>query len=62
MENKRGPGRPTEKKMDTTIKLRIDRETHDMLCRYAKEKGVSMSALIRQAVYDMILGNNGNRS
>lgn len=54
MEKKRGPGRPTDKKKDATLKLRIDKETHDLLNEYARKKGMSMSQLLRQEIESII--------
>lgn len=50
-EIKRGPGRPTDKRKDTILRLRIDTDTHELLSKYAKQKGVSMSEIVREAVY-----------
>ena len=40
---KRGPGRPTEKRKDTILRLRIDTDTHRKLSEY-------MSELVREAI------------
>ena len=40
---KRGPGRPTDKRKDTVLRLRIDAETHKKLNRCAEKRQVSMS-------------------
>lgn len=37
-EIKRGPGRPTDKRKDTILRLRIDTDTHELLSKYAKQK------------------------
>lgn len=49
-EIKRGPGRPTDKRKDTILRLRIDTDTHELLSKVAKQRGVSMSAIVREAV------------
>ncbi len=57
MENEtktKGPGRPTNKKKDTVIRLRIDSEAHAKIFAYAKEKQVTVSELIRDMVYKTI--------
>lgn len=53
-EIKRGPGRPTDKRKDTILRLRIDTDTHELLSKYAKQKGVSMSEIVREAVYGIV--------
>ena len=53
-EIKRGPGRPTDKRKDTILRLRIVTDTHELLSRYAKQKGVSMSEIVRKAVYGIV--------
>ena len=63
MENEakiKGPGRPTSKKKDTVIRLRIDSEAHKKIFAYAKEKQVTVSELIREMVYKMIEENDNN--
>ena len=40
---KRGPGRPTEKRKDTILRLRIDTDTHRKLSECAAVRQVSMS-------------------
>ena len=47
---KRGPGRPTDKRKDTILRLRIDAETHRKLSKYAESRRVSMSELVREAI------------
>ena len=32
-EIKRGPGRPTDKRKDTILRLRIDTDTHELLSK-----------------------------
>lgn len=54
MEDKRGPGRPTDKKKDAILKLRVDKETHDLLNKYAKQKGKSMSQIVREALETIV--------
>ena len=49
-----GPGRPTYKRKGTSLRLRIDTDTHELLSRYAKQKGVSMSEIVREAVYGIV--------
>ena len=44
---KRGPGRPTEKRKDTILRLRID---HRKLSECAAVRQVSMSELVREAI------------
>ena len=51
---KRGPGRPTDKRKDTILRLRIDTETHDRLNAYAKKKKLSMSQIVREIINKMI--------
>lgn len=51
---KRGPGRPTDKRKDTVLRLRIDAETHKKLSKYAECKGVSMSELVREAIDQIV--------
>lgn len=46
---KRGPGRPTDKRKDTVLRLRIDAETHKKLNRCAEKRQVSMSEIVREA-------------
>ncbi len=53
---KRSPGRPTDKRKDTILRLRIDSETHEKLNRYAKKKKVSMSQILREAIDKIIVG------
>lgn len=53
-EAKRKPGRPTDKRKDTILRLRIDTDTHKQLAAYAKQKGVSMSEIVREAVENII--------
>ena len=53
-EIKRGPGRPTDKRKDTILRLRIATDTHELLSKYAKQKGVSMSEIVREAVYGIV--------
>lgn len=57
-EIKRGPGRPTDKRKDTILRLRIDTDTHELLSKYAKQKGVSMSEIVREAVYGIVKQTN----
>ena len=45
---KRGPGRPTEKRKDTILRLRID--TDRKLSECAAVRQVSMSELVREAI------------
>lgn len=45
---KRGPGRPTEKRKDTILRLRIDTDTHRKLSECAAVRQVSMSELVRK--------------
>ena len=47
---KRGPGRPTEKRKDTILRLRIDTDTHRKLSECAAVRQVSMSELVREAI------------
>ena len=47
---KSGPGRPTEKRKDTILRLRIDTDTHRKLSECAAERQVSMSELVREAI------------
>ena len=47
---KRGPGRPTEKRKDTILRLRIDSDTHRKLSECAAVRQVSMSELVREAI------------
>ena len=54
-ETKRGPGRPTEKRKDTVLRLRIDAETHKKLSDYAAKQDVSMSELVRVAIEEIIV-------
>lgn len=51
---RRGPGRPTDKRKDTVLRLRIDVETHKKLGEYAARKQVSMSELVRKAIEDIV--------
>lgn len=51
---KRGPGRPTDKRKDTILRLRIDTETHDRLNAYAKKKKLSMSQIVREIINKII--------
>lgn len=51
---KRGPGRPTDRKKDTILRLRIDSETHGKLFAYAKKHDVTVSELLRKAVDDIV--------
>jgi predicted HicB family RNase H-like nuclease len=51
---KRGPGRPTDNKKDTVLRVRIDKGTHEKLEKYAGERGVSMSQLIRDAIQNIV--------
>ncbi len=53
-KKKRGPGRPTEKRKDTILRLRIDTETHKKLSECAAVKQMSMSELVREAIEDII--------
>ena len=50
---KRGPGRPTEKRKDTILRLRIDTDTHRKLSECAAVRQVSMSELVREAIDDI---------
>jgi predicted HicB family RNase H-like nuclease len=52
--NKRRPGRPTDKRKDTILRLRIDSDTHALLSEYAKVKKVSMSELVREAINKIV--------
>ena len=47
---KRGPGRPTENRKDTILRLRIDTDTHRKLSECAAVRQVSMSELVREAI------------
>ncbi len=49
MENQstKRPGRPTSKKKDTVIRMRIDSDMHARVFAYAKENNVTVSRLIR---------------
>ena len=47
---KRGPGRPTEKRKDTILRLRIATDTHRELSECAAVRQVSMSELVREAI------------
>lgn len=51
---KRGPGRPTDKKKDTILRLRIDTETHGLLNAYAKKNNLSMSEVVREAIAQIV--------
>lgn len=51
---KRGPGRPTDKRKDTILRLRIDTETHNKLNEYAKKKKLSMSQIVREVIDKII--------
>ncbi len=51
---KRGPGRPTDKRKDTVLRLRIDADTHKKLGDCAVRKKVSMSELVREAIEDIV--------
>lgn len=51
---KRGPGRPTDKRKDTIIRLRTDSDTHNKLNQYAKKKKMSMSQILREAIDKLI--------
>lgn len=51
---KRGPGRPTDKRKDTVLRLRIDFETHKKLSACAARQKVSMSELVRQAIEEIV--------
>ncbi len=51
---KRGPGRPTDKRKDTILRLRIDTDTHRKLSEYAASKQVSMSELVREAIEEIV--------
>ena len=51
---KRGPGRPTDKRKDTVLRLRIDAETHKKLNECAALENVSMSELVREAICEII--------
>ena len=57
-KKKRGPGRPTEKRKDTILRLRIDTETHKKLSECASVKQMSMSELVREAIEDIIRKEN----
>ena len=51
---KRGPGRPTDKRKDTVLRLRIDAETHKKLNRCAEKRQVSMSEIVREAINEIV--------
>lgn len=51
---KRGPGRPTDKRKDTVLRLRIDLETHKKLSECAEKQKISMSELVRQAIEEIV--------
>lgn len=51
---KRGPGRPTDKRKDTILRLRIDAETHKKLNKCADTRHVSMSELVREAINEIV--------
>lgn len=51
---KRGPGRPTDRKKDTVLRLRIDSATHKKLGKCAAKQGISMSELVRRAVDEIV--------
>ncbi|MGN0394227.1 MAG: ribbon-helix-helix protein, CopG family [Coprococcus sp.] len=51
---KRRPGRPTEKRKDTILRLRIDSDTHAKLNAYAKKNKQSMSQIMREAIERLI--------
>jgi predicted HicB family RNase H-like nuclease len=52
--NKRRPGRPTDKRKDTILRLRIDSDTHALLLAYAKANNVSMSEIVREAINKIV--------
>lgn len=54
VRKKRGPGRPTDKRKDTILRLRIDVETHKKLSDCAAKRQVSMSELVRCAIEDIV--------
>ena len=51
---KRGPGRPTDERKDTILRLRIDTETHKKLSEFAASRQVSMSELVREAIEEIV--------
>lgn len=51
---KRGPGRPTDKRKDTVLRLRIDMDTHKKLNAYAVKHQMSMSEVVRIAIEDIV--------
>lgn len=50
IKKRRRPGRPTEKRMDAVLRLRVDAKTHEILKDYARKRQVSMSELMREAI------------
>ena len=51
---KREPGRPTDKRKDTVLRLRIAEDTNKKLGDCAVRKKVSMSELVREAIEDIV--------
>jgi predicted HicB family RNase H-like nuclease len=54
----RGPGRPTDKRKDTVLRLRVDRDTHKKVSECAARRNISMSELIRLALLEIVERDN----
>lgn len=50
MAQKKKLGRPTDAPKDTTIRLRIDKDTLEKLDAYAAARGLNRSEAIRQLI------------
>jgi predicted HicB family RNase H-like nuclease len=56
--SRRGPGRPTDKRKDTVLRLRVDRDTHRKVSECAARRNISMSEMIRLALWEIIEKDN----
>jgi predicted HicB family RNase H-like nuclease len=52
--SRRGPGRPTDKRKDTVLRLRVDGDTHKKISECAARRNISMSELIRLALLEIV--------